>query len=145
MELDDLSIEFQPVHDRRPLIPLPLPVKLVAVSDVNLQSAAGLETQLDQFYSTMLLMAREPWDGVALTYRAENFRLVIGVVEPPVLRDDLRPIGIEVPSLLGLEHKLVESEIEYERIRGLIAGEDALLVQDPAGNWVAISEFREVR
>jgi len=114
MELEQSSVEFKPVQDRRPTIPEPLPVRLIAVADVRLHSAAGFETQLDDFYSRLLLMVREPDLEGRIAYRADNFRLILEVVEPPVLRDDLRPIGIEVPSLLTVEHKLIDAKIQTE-------------------------------
>jgi hypothetical protein len=69
---------------------------------------------------------------------------VLDVVEPPLQRDDFRPIPVEVQSLSVAEHDLIEREIEFEWQRGLSVARDTLLLRDPAGNWVAITERREV-
>jgi hypothetical protein len=116
MELDDPSIEFTPAVDRRPHMPEPLPVTLVAIEDVQAQAGAGLEVQLDQFYVNLLRFERQqdvPRESIV--YRAENYRLCFEVVEPPVPRDGFRPIGVDVPSLGELEQQLIEREIECHR------------------------------
>jgi hypothetical protein len=45
---------FRAPGDRRPRMPEPLPVKLLAVEDVRLPATAGLESQLDGFYIGLL-------------------------------------------------------------------------------------------
>jgi len=60
----------------------------------------------------------------------------------PINRQDLRPLAIEVPSLAHAEQKLIEEETEYIRQRGLLPGQDALILIDPAGNWIEIAEVR---
>jgi hypothetical protein len=57
----------------------------------------------------------------------------------------MRPIGVEVRSLALTEAKIVERELEYERLKALVAGQDTLMLRDPAGNWIAIIESREMR
>ena len=143
LELEQTDGRFQPQVDRRPLMPEPLPVKLVAVEDVRGRAAAGLEEQLDGFYVEMLQFERDD-RGEELVYRAENFRLIMEVVEPPMERPDMRPIVVEVRSLAEAEAKLVDREMEYSRQRGINAGERQLVVQDPAGNWVSIVEGRRL-
>lgn len=44
--------------DRRPRMPEPLPVKLLAVEDVRLPATAGLEARLDDFYAGLLEFER---------------------------------------------------------------------------------------
>lgn len=130
--------------DRRPRIPEPPPVRLVAVADVRLPAAAGLEPALDAFYIETLGFEREPED-LGLIYRAENFRIVFDVLEPPIARDDMRPLGIEVPSLADAQRALVDAEVEYTRMKALYPGGEILLLQDPAGNWLEIGAARLVR
>lgn len=77
-------------------------------------------------------------------YRAENHRVCFHVLEPLIERDSLRPLGIEVPSLTSTRLQLEQMEIEYTRQKGLYPGQDSLLVRDPGGNWVEISESRPV-
>src|SRR4051794_2447008 len=109
-----------PKADRRPLVPEPLPVRLVTVDDATLLTAAGLEVQLDSFYEGMLKFQRE--HGHDLIYHADNFRLLFEVVETFPQRDSVRPLLIEVPRLSDIEFQLIERKIEYTRQRGLLAG-----------------------
>jgi hypothetical protein len=106
-----------PARDRRPFMPEPPPVRLVAVEDVLVEAPAGVEPALDDFYVAMLQLEREdapPRSGGAgahhshhsqqedrteIVYKAENVRLRLAVREPPLPRPDMRPIGVEVRSL----------------------------------------------
>jgi len=147
MELEKGIADYRPPPaDKRPHMPEPPPVRLTAVEDVRAIAPPGLEVLLDQFYIGLLLFERDekanPGDVV---YKAENVRLVFTIVEPPIERADMRPIGVEVPSLALIEHRVVEREIDYQRLRGLLAAQEALLLQDPAGNWVSVTESRGVR
>jgi len=144
MKLEKSRINFKPGRDARPHMPEPPPVRLVAIEDVHLPAAAGLEVDLDQFYVKLLKFEREEAERGTIVYKAENFRLYFDVLEPPITRGDFRPIGIDVPSLLDLERQLIEREIEYQWQKGLIVATHTLLLQDPAGNWVQIGEFRKV-
>lgn len=130
--------------DRRPRMPEPPPVRLVTVEDARLVAGAGLEVELDAFYEKLLGFEREtPLDTIC--YRAENFRLRFDVIEPPLRRDDLRALGIEVPALVTIEHDLADAQIPYTRLKGLHPGQESLLVQDPAGNWVELMDHRPMR
>lgn len=152
---DDEPIELAPATgvkpeaDLRPHMPEPPPVKLLAVSDVHLPSAAGHEREMDAFYVEILKFERV--DGAAdhdagvLTYRAENHSLVFDVLEPPLNRDDITPTAIEVPSLRLLRFALMEREIVYESTRGLDPATEYVVLKDPTGNWLAISESRAFR
>jgi hypothetical protein len=150
-------------------MPEPPPVRLVAVADVWLFAASGVETQLDSFYVMLLGFEREdielrrprpmiamapsrverqggsPQDSLAApgpVYRAENFRLRFRTVEPPIFRASLRPFGIEVRSLGEAQAKLNDAEIEFSHERGLVPGQECLVLQDPAGNWLELTECR---
>src|SRR5262249_13659431 len=125
------------------LIPEPLPVKLIAIEDVHLPAPAGTEVELDGFYVGLWEFERDP-DEPGVVYRADNFRLRFDVIEPPVQRQELRAGQIEIRSLAEAEHKLTEAKIEHVRQKGLTAGSDSLLVLDPAGNWVALSEMKGI-
>ncbi len=145
MELEPSKGNFEPRIDRRPLIPEPLPVRLVAIEDVRLPAPMGIEKELDAFYVTLLRFEREAIDAGSITYRAENVRLLFQLIQPPIVRDSMRAIGIEVPSLGEAERKIVEREMEYVRQLGLTPGSETLFLQDPAGNWVTIGEYRLVQ
>lgn len=144
MELEPASRTFKPYVDRRPRVPEPLPVRLVTVDDARLPAAAGLERQLDAFYVGVLGFVRLRPGEDAIAYRADNFALHINVVEPPLRREDMRPLGLEVPSLADLELKLADAEVEYSRQRGLLPGEEAIVLVDPAGNWLEVVDRRAV-
>jgi hypothetical protein len=145
IELEPVTGPFAPTSDKRPRVPEPPPVRLVAVDDVRLEASAGLERELDAFYAGILKFDRETAaDGVnVLRYRAENHRLRIVMIERRVDRDGMRPLGVEVPLLLAVEHALVDAEREYVRQKGLVPGVESLLLRDPGGNWVEVSESRE--
>jgi hypothetical protein len=142
MELEPSSIEFKPRRDGRPRMPEPPPVRLVAIEDVHVSAFAGAEVELDEFYITLLKFEREDAVRERIVYKAENFRLCFDVLEPPIQREDFRPIGIEVLSLRELEKELIAREIQYEWQKGLLAGQHTILLQDPAGNCVQIGETR---
>jgi hypothetical protein len=144
MELEQPGIAFKPVRDRRAHVPEPPPVRLVAVEDVRAQAGAGLETQLDEFYVGLLKFEREGSEQGHLTYKAENFRLHFDTIEPPLTREDFRPIGIDSPSLPLLKEQLNDREVDYLWQRGLLAGHDTIMLKDPAGNWVQIGEFKPI-
>ncbi len=142
MELASSSV--LPPRDMRPRLPEPPPVRLVTVADARLAAAAGFETQLDAFYVDLLRFEREAQAEYPI-YRAENFRLVFDVIEPPVERLDFRALGIQTQSLRWVESKLIDAEIEYVRQKGLAPGIESLLLLDPAGNWIELTETRAIR
>jgi hypothetical protein len=141
VELIDPTDQFRPLTDSRPRMPEPLPVKLVTVDHAWLISPAGLETQLDEFYVALLGFQRATPDDT-IVYHAENFDLCFNVVEPPIERDHLRPLGIEILSLAQAETKLIDREIPYTRQESLNPGQEALALKDPAGNWLELTEVR---
>jgi hypothetical protein len=134
---------FQPKPDRRPRMEEPLPVKLVTIDDATLLTAAGLEPQLDDFYVSLLGFVRTGPEH-DIIYRSETFDLIFVVEEPPVLRDSLRALGIEVQSLVETEQKLLGRQIPYTRQKSLTPGQEALVLMDPAGNWLAITEIKTI-
>ena len=146
IELEQSSGLHKPVADARPLIPDPPPVRLIAIDDVHLPAASGFEHELDAFYVGLLLFVRKSIDEQAgnLFYYAENHRLCFDVLEPPIFRDSVRPVGIEIPSMADVEQKLIDEQVPYTRQVGLAPGDDSMLLQDPAGNWVLLSEMRVV-
>ena len=143
MELELSNTPVRKPDDRRPRLLDPLPVKLIAVEDVRLPAPAGVEPQLDRFYAQLLGFERA--DLRELVYRADNLYLRFDVLEHPVAHDSLRPTQIEIISLADTEKKIIEAELEYARQRGLTPGQETLLLLDPAGNWIELSEMRTVQ
>jgi hypothetical protein len=146
----DLSIELETPGrpfalrpDRRPRMAEPLPVKLVTVEDARLPAAAGLEVQLDEFYVGFLAFVRDPSTD-AIVYHAENFCVRFDVIEPPLKRDSCRALGIEVQSLSAAEKELIDRGIEHSRQKTLSVGHESLLLLDPAGNWIELTERRAI-
>lgn len=126
--------------DRRPRIPEPLPVRLIAVDDVRLPAPPGFEEKLDAFYVDLLEFQRIAGQ---LSYQSDNFILHFDVArDTPIPHESLRPQGIEVISLARTEKRLLDEEIEYSRQRSITPGQQSLLLLDPAGNWIEIGEMR---
>jgi hypothetical protein len=142
MQLEEPSFTFKPEFDQRLRVPEPLPVRLIAVNDMRVEAPAGRERELDAFYAGLVGMQRIEGEGIV--YRTENFDLYVDVLEPPMAREDYRPVRAEVKSLAEMEAKLREAEVAYVRRKGLVPGDEALVMQDPAGNWVELSEARLV-
>lgn len=84
----------------------------------------------------------EPRHDGGPVYISANFRIRFQIVEGLVTREILRPLGVEVESLALAETKLIAAGIDYARQRGINPGEESLLVYDPAGNGVELSETR---
>lgn len=141
--LNDESTNFAPPIDRRPPLPPPPPVLLVTVEDAHLPATAGLERELDAFYVELLQFERDAKES-AMVYKAENFRLWIDVVERSVDRQDMRMLGIVVKSLAETAKKLGEAQTPFTRERGVIAGEERLILRDPAGNWVRVVQSKPI-
>jgi hypothetical protein len=144
VELEETGIDFKPAKDTRPRLPEPPPVRLVAIDDVHVPAAAGIETRLDAFYVGLLKFLREGADVGQITYKSENWRLYFDVLEPPISREDFRPVAIEIPNLGSLERELIDREIEFEWQKSLLPGQEQILLQDPAGNWVQVGQFQRV-
>jgi hypothetical protein len=143
LELEN-STGIEPVADRRPRMDEPPPVRLIAVDDVRLPTPPDLDTELDAFYVGLWQFQRDIAQP-GLAYRAENFRLRFEVnSSEPIARETLRPQGILVLSLADAEHKLIDLEWEYIQQLSLTPGQESLLLQDPAGNWIELFESRRV-
>ena len=147
LELDRPQTPYSaPPPDRRRHVPEPPPVRLVALEEVRLPAQSGSEHELDRFYLSLLKFERDATSPASsIVYKAENARLVIDFFEQPPERIDLRPVMIEVPARGRLKSQIIEWEVEYQRLRGLMAAQETLLLQDPAGNWVSITEGRGIR
>jgi hypothetical protein len=145
LELEEANLPFDAAaaaRDHRPHMPEPLPVRLTAVEDVRLPAPAAVDVlALDAFYVGLLELERI---ATELAYRAENFALYFERVDGTIVHESLRPLGVEVLSLAETEKKLIAAELEYTRQRGLTPGSETLLLLDPAGNWVEISEIRVI-
>ena len=74
---------------------------LETIEDARVVASAGLEKELDAFYVGILEFERDV-KAEGIVYKAENFRLIVEVVEGPVVRDDLRMLGVVVKSLEGV-------------------------------------------
>jgi hypothetical protein len=144
IELDEPATAFVPVHDKRPAIPQPPPVHLVAIDDVHLPAPIGLRDHLDRCYLTALGFLAEPArdNAAAIVYRADNFRLCFDLKQPPLQRDGVRVTVIQVVSLPDVRQRLIDQKIEHETVRGLDPGSELVILRDPAGNWLALAECR---
>jgi GNAT superfamily N-acetyltransferase len=141
IELESSRTPLPPVDDTRPKMFEPPPVRLVAIEDCRLSAPAGMERDLDAFYVRLIGFERD-LDEPGIVYRAENFRLRFDLFERIPSRVEMRRVGIAVPSLNDIIARLLEAEIEYARERGLTPGMDRLLLTDPAGNLIEVTEFQ---
>lgn len=129
-------------HDlRRPMFEPP-PVRVIAIEDVHLPAAVGREEEMAAFYVGVLQFRPAMADRGAIAFEAENVRIVFDLAEPPLDRDNLAPTMIEVPSLRNLRETLLEHEIAYQMMQGLMPATEHVLVRDPAGNGLAIGGWR---
>ena len=144
IELDESSIPFPGApEDRRPKVPEPPPVRLVAVEDVTFESSEENVPKLDDFYVGLLRFERDPREP-GVVYRAENVRLRFKIEPAPVSRDDMRAMGVEVPSLADLELLFIEHQIQFAKERTLAFGHTTFLLRDPAGNWLRIGQVKRI-
>jgi hypothetical protein len=145
IEVEGMASPFKPpVDDKRPKMPEPLPVRLIAVGDVALPAQAGREKAMDALYVGILKFLRDP-SAADLVYQADNFRLCFQNRDGLIERDSYRSVQIEVQcSLAEIEARLIEAELEYVRQRGLTPGTESLTLTDPSGNWIEIVEKREL-
>jgi hypothetical protein len=142
MELEPSTV-FTPAIGRRRHIPPPPPVVLVTVEDAKLVSSVGWEGELDAFYVGLLKFERDK-KVAGIVYKAENFRIVFELVEGPVERDDMRMLGVIVKSLRDTAQVFRDAKVEFEWERGLQAGDERLVLTDPAGNWLRITQSKPV-
>lgn len=124
----------------------PLPVRLIAVDDVTIPCPAGVDHLLDAFYVELLGMKRVTNAGPSLAlvieFRADNVSLRLAVEDRPVEHDALRPMMVEVDDRGRLIKEVIDRRMPFEMIKSLIAGEDHLLLIDPAGNYVGVLQHR---
>lgn len=145
MELEDPTAKVKtPNDDKRPHMPEPPPVRLLAIADMRLPVVAGLEKELDRFYVGLLKFERDADDADHIAYRAERWRVVFSVVERPPARVDYRPVMVQIPHFDWFVDMLKSSSIEFEWQKGVAPGVEAVLLKDPAGSWVSVSALREI-
>jgi hypothetical protein len=143
INLEPPPADFEPTEDKRPRVEVPPPVSIEAVDDCSLLAQAGLERELDDFYVDLLKFDRDGTQG-GIVFRADNFRVRFSIVEVPPPRTDYRPLMLTIPSLNELIERLREAEIEFQSVRLIALGMQRLLLADPAGNPLEISEKRIV-
>lgn len=131
-------------HDARRVVPEPPPVRLVAVDDVHLPAETGPSDPMDAFYVGLFAFERRYADADVIVYHAERFRLMFDLEEPPVEHEHLRPIGIEVPRLSVLIERMRDAGVAFDVVKAIVSGQIVIELQDPAGNWLAVTERREV-
>lgn len=143
IELEPSNPDFQPARDERQRMDEPLPVELEAVADVHLPCPRIATAKLDALYIDILQFAGDH-DEHHPIYQADNFRLLFDLPRRELIQEDFRTTKVIVQSLRELQAKLLEAEIEHERQKGVNPGEEAIILQDPDGNWLEIHERRIV-
>ena len=137
MELEQPGFDFKPKPDARGRMEQPLPVELEAVADVRGPSPLCNLARMDQLYVDILEFA--PLSEAA-AYRAENFNLRFDLADAD--RSGYRTIRIIVQSLVRVVTRLMDAQIEYTRQKGIMPGQDALVFEDPDGNWLEVRQRR---
>ena len=143
IELEQSGFEFRPGRDERQRMEEPLPVELEAVADAHLSSPRVPAAKLDALYVNILEFAPAHEDHHP-AYQADNFRLVFDLPRRELIQEDFRTTKIIVQSLGALQTKLIEAELEHERQKSVVPGQEVIIMQDPDGNWLEIREKREV-
>jgi hypothetical protein len=143
IELEQSQFEFKPGRDQRQRMEEPLPVELEAVADVHLPSPRVPTVKLDVLYVTILEFAAIHDDHYP-AYQADNFRLVFNLPRRELIQEDFRTTKIIVQSLAALQTKLLAAELEYERQKSVMPGQEVIVMQDADGNWLDIRERREI-
>lgn len=138
MELEQPGFDFKPQHDARGRMEQPLPVELEAIANVRGPLPKCALAKMDELYVDILEFA--PLGNAPAAYRAENFTLSFDL--PEVDRASYRLIRVIVRSLVTVVKKLVEAQIEYSRQKGIMPGQDALVFEDPDGNWLEVRQRR---
>ncbi len=123
------------------MLPEPPPVWVEAVTDVQLPMTAGLEVELDAFYTQLLPFVRS--DGDPPRYEAENVAIGFVVHETPPDRGHARPTMMKLRHFVSFVTRLQEDQVPFDAIRGIGPGDDAVLLRDPAGNWLQIFDWRD--
>lgn len=113
-----------------------------SVDHVHLPTPIVERGLLSALYVDVLLFA-DASERDVVCFRADNCE-----VRFDRLRDsgstDFRPLRVVVASLQAIESSLIDAGIEYERQRGIVAGQDVLVVKDADGNWLTIRECRRI-
>jgi len=148
------SLPLEPAGDPKTITPIgsaaddrppsydPPPVTLVAVADVAFP-LRNPESDLDDIYQHMLRF--EKIAPPLTTYRAEKHHVVFHPPGTQVFREENKPLGIVSPFFKDIHDGLRDRRIEFELVQGLVRGGDALLFQDPCGNWLAVTRWVPLR
>ena len=144
------EMAVEPVHDLRPLIPVPPPVRVIAVEDVTLVAPAKCVGAIDHLMTVVLtLVKEEPMRqadveaGAIGVYQAENVRVVyLARDEPPPSPRHI--LQLELGDLRGLRQRLQDAEIEYELSKRLMPGDVRVAFLDVAGNPIEVLENRAI-
>lgn len=141
---------LEPVHDLRPVMPEPPPVRVIAVENVTLVAPAKHARAIDHLMTAVLPLVKEvptrqaDVDAGAIgVYQAENVRVVYLAREepPPSPRHILQ---LELADLRGLRQRLQDAEIEYELSKRLMPGDVRVAFLDAAGNPIEVLENRAI-
>lgn len=141
---------IEPVHDLRPVMPVPPPVRVIAVEDVTVLAPAEHAAAIDRLMTEILPLVKEvPMKqayvdaGAIGVYLAENVRVVyLARDEPPPSPRHI--LQMELADLRGLRQRLQDAEIEYELSKRLMPGDVRVAFLDAAGNPIEVLENRAV-
>ena len=147
-------LPLEPAGDPKKIVPIgsaaddrppsyePPAVQMVAVADVAFPHRVA-DADLYDFYVELLRF--EKIDAALPTFRAEKHHVVFHPPARHVFREEAKPLGLVTPHFLDIRDGLVQRRVEFDHVRGLVRGEDALVFQDPCGNWLALSQWVPLR
>lgn len=119
------------------------PSRIQAVDHVHLESSYGLENSLRWFYGEVGLLEEVDYplpDEEGLCFKSAHIELRIRLVERPDISSSQCRVTLATASLDEIETQLIDGQVEYELMTGMMGCDQRIGTYDPAGNRV---EFKQ--
>lgn len=119
------------------------PSRIQAVDHVHIESPYGLEHSLRWFYGELGRLDEVAYslpDGDGMSFKSARIELRIRLTENPEIVQTRCRVTLAVPSLDEVEAQLIDRQVEYEQMSGLMGSDRRIGTYDPAGNRV---EFKQ--
>lgn len=119
------------------------PSRIQAVDHVHIESSFGLENSLRWFYGELGTLDEIDYpfsDGEGLCFKSAPIELRIRLKENPEIIHVQCRVALAVTSLDEIETQLIDRQVEYELMTGMMGSDQRIGTYDPAGNRV---EFRQ--
>ena len=119
------------------------PSRIQAIDHVNIEAAYGTEEALRWFYSEVGLLdevERRYTDRQGLCFRSARIEIRIHLKENAEVEPALCRVTIAVPSLEDVEVQLLERQLIYQPLTGVVWTDRRIGTHDPAGNRVELKQ-----